>query len=405
MHNDLGHPGLDEQEPNAVANLLLQLAFSQFSFQRDVGPLTGRSIALFDQTQPADPTQMEMLHGDWQTELLGCSLTEYIGVTQLLMAAAKPNNGRFDPAWIEREDLKDLTDIFDPAITRQVLAEHLVAPPSSFRRRDTETPSIGRRFTFNPLLDTPVVSGLGPDLLMPIPDYVLWKPTPNGLYYAGIAKWGEAFARDLGRIFEAYVGRQLKLIAGAQVYPEIVYRRRKQVKKSIDWIVVFPQLVLLVEVKARRANQALRSGTPEAAAAALQQAFNRANEQLGMTFDMIMARAPEFAHIAADRPIVGMVVTIEDFHVANSGLHLPMYSPSTKLPTLLVDVDELEGIVGLGPATEGFLRDQTNTTPGQYANLRQALYQYNIPPNPILAAGVAASPIARVSDIAANRAT
>lgn len=79
MHNDLGHPGLDEQEPNAVANLLLQLAFSQFSFQRDVGPLTGRSIALFDQTQPADPTQMEMLHGDWQTELLGCSLTEYIG--------------------------------------------------------------------------------------------------------------------------------------------------------------------------------------------------------------------------------------------------------------------------------------------------------------------------------------
>jgi hypothetical protein len=177
------------------------------------------------------------------------------------------------------------------------------------------------------------------------------------------------------------------------------------VKKSIDWIVVFPQLVLLVEVKARRANQALRSGTPEAAAAALQQAFNRANEQLGMTFDMIMARAPEFAHIAADRPIVGMVVTIEDFHVANSGLHLPMYSPSTKLPTLVVAVDELEGIVGLGPATEGFLRDQTNTTPGQYANLRQALYQHNIPPNPILAAGVAASPITRVSDIAANRAT
>lgn len=73
-----------------MANLFLQLAFSQFPFQRDVGPLAGRSIALFDQTEPADPSGIEVLRGDWQTELLGCSLTEYIGVTQLLMAAAMP---------------------------------------------------------------------------------------------------------------------------------------------------------------------------------------------------------------------------------------------------------------------------------------------------------------------------
>jgi hypothetical protein len=148
-----------------------------------VGPLTGRSIALFDQTEPADPSGIEVLRGDWQTELLGCSLTEYIGVTQLLMAAAMPNNGRFDPTWIEREDLKDLTNIFDPAITRHVLHRYLVADASTFRIRDTATPSISRRFTFNPLIDTPVVSGLGPDLLMPIPDYMIWKPTPSGLFY------------------------------------------------------------------------------------------------------------------------------------------------------------------------------------------------------------------------------
>jgi hypothetical protein len=38
-----------------------------------------------------------------------------------------------------------------------------------------------------------------------------------------------------------------------------------------------------------------------------------------------------------------------------------------------------------------------------YANLRMALSKHKIPTNPILAAGVAASPITRVKDIAAER--
>ena len=401
MHNSLGHPGLAEKEPNALAHALLQLAFSQFSFQRDVGPLIGRSIALFNHTEPADPTQMEVLHGDWQTDLLGCSLINYIGVTQLMMAAAAPNQGRFDPSWIERDDLTDLTDIFDPAVTRHVLHTYLVAPASTFRERDPGFPSIDRRFTFNPLIDTPVVAGLGPSLLMPVPDYLIGKPTTSGLYYTGLSKWGVAFAHDVGRLFEAYVGRQLALIPGVQVYPEITYRHEKDLRKSIDWIVVFPNLVLLVEVKAARPTEALRAGA-EGSAAALQQAFNKGHKQLGTTFDLIQARVAEFAHIPTDRPTVGVVVTLEDFHVANSILHLPMYSPSPKLPTLAVAVEELEGIVCLGPATEAFLRDQLNRPPGQYANLRQALSTHNIPANPILAAGVADSPINRVNDTGAK---
>lgn len=166
-------------------------------------------------------------------------------------------------------------------------------------------------------------------------------------------------------------------------------------------IVAFPNLVLLVEAKARRSTQALRSGV-EGAAVALQMTFNKANEQLGRTSDLIRADAPEFAHIPADRPIVGIVGTLEDFHVANSAFHLPMYSASTKLPTLAASVDELEGIVGLGAATEAFLHEQTSTV-GQYANLRMALSKHKIPANPILDAGVAASPITRIKDVAARR--
>lgn len=404
-HNSLGHRGLEEQEPGAVSHMLLQLAFSQFPHQRNVGPMTGRSIALLDQTEPADPAAMEVLKGDWQQKLLDCSLVEFVGVTQLLMAAAAPNNGRFNPAWMERDDddLKSLSEIFDPAVTRHVLGNHLVAEADTFRARDTAPPSIDRRFTFSPLLDTPVVAGLGTDLLMPIPDFLAWKPTPSGLSYAGMAKWGEAFARDLGRLFEAYVGRLLHLLEGVDFYPEIIYRLpKKQSGKSVDWIVVFPGLVLLVEAKARRSTEALRSGSA-GAAAALQQTFDKGNAQLDTTFDLIKNGAPEFAHIPADRPIVGIVVTLDDFHVANSALHLPMYSPAKRLPSLAVCADELEGIVGLGDATEAFLHEQAHTAPGQYANLRMALSRHRIPNNPVLAAGMDAGPILRVKDLVDRR--
>lgn len=404
-HNSLGHRGLAEQEPDAVANLFLQLAFSQFPHQRNIGPMTGRSIALLDQTEPAEPAAMEVLRDDWQQELLGCSLVEFVGVTQLLMAAAAPNNGRFDPAWMERDDddFKSLSEIFDPAVTRHVLRTHLVAGADSFKTRDTATPSIDRRFSFSPLLDTPVVAGLGPDLLMPIPDFLAWKPTPSGLSYAGMAKWGEAFARDLGRLFEAYVGRLLHLLEGVDVYPEIVYRMpKRQQGKSVDWIVVFSGLVLLVEAKARRSTEALRSGSA-GAAAALKQTFDKGNAQLDTTFGLITTGAPEFAHIPTDRPIVGIVVTLDDFHVANSAFHLPMYSPATRLPSLAVAADELEGIVGLGAAAETFLHEQTQTEPGQHANLRMALSKHTIPKNPVLAAGIESAPIRRVKDIVARK--
>jgi hypothetical protein len=402
MYNRLGHPGLKEHQSGVAANTLLQLAFSQFPFQRPPGVAAGRSIALFKQTQPADRSRIEVLRGDWETELLGCSLEDYVGVSHLLMAAAKPNNGQFNPAWLEMSGREDITAIFNPTITRQVLRDHLVADAESFRRRDTELPGIGRRFTFNPLVETPVVSGLAPDLLMPIPDYVLWKPTPSGLYFTGLRHWNEAFSRDLGELFQAYVGRHLNLISGVEVHPEIVYGKNRA--RSVDWIVIFPNLVLMVEAKSARPTQALRSGA-QGAAAALQKAFNKANNQLETTFDLIVARVPEFAHIPVDRPIVGIIVTLEDFHLANSPLHVPMYSASNKLPTMAVSVDELEGIVCLGGATEAFLHEHVRTAHRRQTNLREALSRHKIPANPILAAGIDASPITRVKDLAGESGT
>ena len=398
MHNALGHRGLTakDPDPDAAANTLLQLAFYQFPHQRSHSIGHGRSIALFEQTPfPAHRGRPEVMHPGWVEELLGCSLADYIGVTQLLAAAAKPNNGRFNPAWIENPDFPQLVrDVFNPAVTRRMLTEFLSAPAAGFRQRDPQRPDIDRRFTFNPLVETPLVSGLGPDLLMPSPDFVLWKPTPAGLYFTGLRRWDVAFTHDLGALFEAYVGRQLALVPGASLHPEIQYGTGND--KSIDWFLVFPDLVLLVEAKLARPTQPLRSGAA-AAADALRAAFNKAHKQLDRTYELIQSRRPEFEHIPADRPIVGVVVTLEDFHVANSPLHQPWYSRSTKLPTLAISADELEGIVCLERDISSFLRSNI-TMAAPDANLRWALSQQQVGDNPIIRAAAKTSPIFRIKD-------
>jgi hypothetical protein len=55
--------------------------------------------------------------------------------------------------------------------------------------------------------------------------------TPGGRYYSGIATYGSVFAEDFGQLFEHYIGRNLRLIDGAEVHPEISYGRRKDLKK------------------------------------------------------------------------------------------------------------------------------------------------------------------------------
>ena len=103
-------------------------------------------------------------------------------------------------------------------------------------------------------------SSFGPDLLMPAPDFVLCKPTA-GLYFTGLPRWDEAFTRDLGNLFEAYVGRQLGLVPGATLQPEIQYGRGGD--KSIDWFLVFPDFAVLVEAQLARPTRSSDPAQPE----------------------------------------------------------------------------------------------------------------------------------------------
>lgn len=84
-------------------------------------------------------------------------------------------------------------------------------------------------------------------LFVPVPLQVIRKISLSGIWYAGVSRWAEPFAEDVGDLFEQYVGRLLKTIPNATVYPEIHYDPDGD-KRSVDWIVVRDNAVLLVEV-------------------------------------------------------------------------------------------------------------------------------------------------------------
>ncbi|MGW2989043.1 hypothetical protein [Streptomyces goshikiensis] len=169
---------------------------------------------------------------------------------------------------------------------------------------------------------------------------VLGKVSPMGLYYTGQDHYKKrddddqtllAFTRDLGELFEQYVGRHLCLLPGAEVHSEIVYGRNGE--KSIDWIVVLPGLVLLVEAKAFRPTADLRLGPQQTFPKELNTKLGKAiGKQIPNTAKLIRERHPKSAHVPDDRPMFGIVVTTERYHLVKSSGLRPAAGPCGTWP-------------------------------------------------------------------------
>ena len=96
---------------------------------------------------------------------------------------------------------------------------------------------------------------------MPSPRLIVNRITPTALYFIGLDGFGRGFTDSLGCLFEEYVNAQLGLLNHADIRREISYY--SPIKKTVDFFVVTPEVVLLVEVKASRPTQDTRFGSPD----------------------------------------------------------------------------------------------------------------------------------------------
>ncbi|MFC7924753.1 hypothetical protein [Streptomyces cinereoruber] len=397
------------QEPEGMERwkgFLQRTIHHQAPWQEDNYSQLSRTIAWLSQTPyPAgsdDP--LEVIVPGWDDHLLGCSLADYLGIANLVWGCATnhPNprhRGRFAVNWYPAEEYNQFDGIRSPKQIKEVLNRHLVTTKNKLRASfPNDHDPLRRRYGHNPLRSRPLVGGVPGGYLVPVPAAVLDKASPLGLYYTGgdnMSAWGQSFTTDVGRLFERYVGRHLDLLPDVTVHPETLVKiSKRESRKTVDFFVVFPDLVLLIEVKSTRPSEQLRFGGSDFTALLSTTPINKAFKQINRSVDLVRSgKHPELAGIPTDRRMIGMVVTAEPFHQINTPAQREHLSKTT-IPVMVTAIAELEQAVTITDTSlAGLLRAALDA---DAVDLRQMFPRYEfLENNAVLEQGWSAIPFAR----------
>ncbi|WP_157124480.1 NERD domain-containing protein [Nocardia pseudovaccinii] len=328
-----------------MRRLLGRLSYQQQLFvHAELEDIT-RTLALFDDHDPA-LTDMPTA-AQWE-QALGVPLPTYLTLAFTAFVGVGVHAGRFPHAAIaaaarvgafgEGVDAHTATAVIDTHFAADRAELELTA-----KSGETALFAGGRQLWLsNPLLANPMVRR--PDgYSAPIAPFVLHKITPLGMYFTGIGAFGDGFPKLVGESFEKLVGRHLRLLEsqGAQVYPEVRYGHEN--KLTCDWLVVLPKLVLLVEAKGMRSIEPARLGD-EDGLKTLASRVQKARNQIATTAKLIAGRIPELAHIPDDRPIRGLVVTLEPLHLVDTYVYEDLLE-ATAVETATASAHSVEEIL------------------------------------------------------------
>jgi len=388
----------DAQSDDFLVSLMTRVTHEQLPYQESMFDEVSRSHAWMVEGLGAVPTKV-ITEASLAGMLDGVSLREAIGATFFLQVGAWQNGGIYDEGWLDQPNFANVLEIY-PRDNIEKMAKRLTTNRDDFKA-DYQLHSLGTekaaRYDYNPLVATPFVDFGGSWRVGPATRLIMRTVTPGGLYYAGMAACGNAFAEDLGALFEHYIGRQLNLIDSAQVHPEIRFGKGGG-HKSVDWFVILPGLVILVEVKSRRLGPAARAGGP-ALLESLAATLGGARRQLSTTVGHLGDGHPAFAHIPTDRPMLGLIVTAEPFYTGSAFLldHDVAVIPGGALPDVPVaaaSAREVEWLVTHGADVEGLLLKQIADRGDGVVGLRNIGKKVGVE-NPILSAAWESYPWSR----------
>jgi len=379
---EIDDPCLHQKESlEQLRGILHRLAYEQFGGQFSMMENVGRTLALL--LHPATCCPGSPTAEAWES-LLGVSLETYMQIGFAMFTAAVQNRGQ-----IRREVLlaDHVRPIFRPLTGEEALGivDRWYSAPLSRLRDDgravlSSNPGF-ERWAPSPLLEHPVVALPG-EYVIPWPRLVVERFTPTGLYYVRVSAFGSSFPDALGDMFQRYVGMQLALLP-AKIHEEIVFGRPE--RRTVDFFVVTSDLIVLVEVKAARPIWAARLGLPRGDED-IQDKIGRAIEQIERSATMLLEGHEAVSRIPCrGRTILGLVITLEQFHLMNTFLQDAMTRSS--IPITIAPAHELEAVAALGPSLPDFgERLRAALTPGDWGrrSLRAVVEGVTGPPNPIL---------------------
>lgn len=358
-----------------LLSAITPILYEQFPWQESIFEEIARSHALL--VEGSDHVDTEVISRSSLAGLLGgMPLGDAIGATFVLQVGAYQNGGVYDPKWLDQDNFRDVLELY-PRRNLEETARRLTATRDQFRKDFAENSHRDKRlarYDYNPLVRRPFIRLEHGLTVSPAPRLIMRTVTPGGLYYPGLARHGGAFAKDLGLLFEHYIGRNLRLIDGAAIYPEITYGPRKD-KKSIDWFVVLPRLVVLVECKLKRLGLLGRAGD-EPLFADFENSLKKAYRQLERSVENLTAKTPEFGNIPTDRPFLAMVVSAEPMYTGSAflvenGLTTISSGQIRDVPVAAVNTRDIEVLVTHGADAEDILLEiLSNHTHGTAVSLR-----------------------------------
>ena len=374
--NDMA--GLDR-----LRQLMSRIAFEQFGFQYSVMENVGRTLSLL--LDQATHCRGAPTPKDW-TRALGVRLEDFMRTGLALHVAIVKNNGAISRHLLRADHV---APIFKPLSADGALgvADRLfVGMPEQHTAWGRRWEVAGHeKWSPNPLQNWPLVA-IGDDLVGPSPRYIIDRITPTGLYFIGLDAFGPQFTDALGCMFERYVGAQLRLLRHATVHDEIVYGSPE--RRTTDFFVVTDEVVVLVEVKASRPVLATRLGQPEGDED-IGKKIGNARSQILATAKLIEDGHPAVAHVPNDRPLRGLVVTLEPFHLVQTFLFEDVLGDAP-VPITITTAHELEGVVAMlaerSDLGERLLRALTPEADSP-SSLRDAVRDLTPVPNPILSDG------------------
>lgn len=349
---DLGAGGLD----NGVQSALIRVAHEQFGYQTTVYEEIGRthSMLVAPLSDARVLSSLRVIGGSVWTDLLGASLSDTVGATILHWASAHLLGGRLR-----------LDELTHDAATRRLLEPwprhaieaatgRLVATVDEFKAdfgAIHPTQPAYLQYAYNPLNRTPFVRLPGiADPIAPQPRLILNTLTPASLYHLGRARYGNDFSTDMGYLFEEYVGRNLRLLDGIAVEGEREYSHGREQGKTVDWIAVFPELVLLVEVKSRRLAIADIARDDLNLDEHVGRLMKDASSQIVRSHNFIEDGRAVLSDIPKDRPHFGLVVTAEPVYLANTHW-VREHLGETSLPISVASIRDIENLVRLPAST------------------------------------------------------
>ena len=339
-------PELDREHGVEVwQRILSRTVYQQMPYQISQAKPLARSLCLFGN----DPRFGEPVFEDGRWEaILGVSLEEFLKIAFIMSTLAIHDLGGISRQTLLSENVRP---VFEPVGAEQALhvMDSWLALPvddlAQLGQKMTQDPD--DLWRFNPFYEWPIAILDDGTYVIPSPLGVLQRLGPQGLYFVvrdavdadADPDAFRAFTSDLGDRFERYVGAQLEFIQHAQVHPEIVY---DDGKRSVDYIIETPEVLILVEAKSAAPDIKTRSGIfPEDGE--MQTKIEKACRQITRSATLIERGHQDFPALAG-RPMRGLVVTREQYFNMPIAVDTKLVQPAS-IPTSIVSSQQLEGAI------------------------------------------------------------